>query len=80
MRRAIKTYRLLGEGLTGHAGCRRLPHTPTPEPSMNPRIMAFAIFLICLGQLCFFISQMQPVEIGSAVSIDRIECSEGTTP
>jgi hypothetical protein len=46
---------------------------------MNPRIMAFGLLLICIGQLGRSISQEQP-EIGSAVSIDRIECSEGTTP
>jgi hypothetical protein len=42
---------------------------------MNPRILAFGILLICLGQLGNFISQ-EPVEIGTAVSIDRTACSE----
>jgi hypothetical protein len=82
MRRAIRICRLFGEGLTGRDGCRRLPHTPhrPKDHTMRTiRILLAAIVLVAYGYyLPAFIQE--PVEIGSAVSIDRIECSEGTTP
>jgi hypothetical protein len=43
------------------------------------RILLAAIVLVAYGYYLPAFMQ-EPVEIGSAVSIDRIECSEGNTP